>query len=103
MQAINQEAIITECNLAIEPPDLDSLLGLRAFDLSKVLEAGSLFDDRKVSALLGFQISAFDAFSQEAACHIMLVCTQVPVDSSGAHLQHDHHHNGHGHSGGWSI
>ena len=43
MQAINPQAELIECNLATAPPQLDNILGLQSFNLSRILERDSNF------------------------------------------------------------
>ena len=43
LQGINSQAQLIECTLNVTPPEISSILSLRAFDLDRILEANTSF------------------------------------------------------------
>lgn len=87
IRGINSQAAIIECSMTQGPPDLESILGLQAFDLDRLLEAdpGLLLIENGIDGRSG----------QSSASHTR--------DCSDSNCQHeDHKHRLHGHSPGVS-
>lgn len=76
IKGINSQAQLIECTLNVSPPDIGSILSLRAFDLDRILEADSSF----LQQLEGGQESEHRQDCDDADC------------------MHEHHDHGSGHS-----
>lgn len=84
VKGINSQAQLLECKLNVAPPEIGSILSLRAFDLDRILEANSSF--LQTENEVGDEVEPHGHHHQH--------------DCGDTDCKHEHHHHGPGHSQG---